>query len=101
MKYSEFCDLCRKEWENGRGDIVSLDLTDDSAGELADEVLMNGAAEWMEIRVKEKDLPKICAGFGVSAVVNPVTRTTIEVNPGHYRDTCTVIHICLGACGSQ
>jgi hypothetical protein len=70
VKLAEFNALCDREWEKqdrgGRGDVVSLTLTETSAEELRRGMLMAG---FQGIHI----LP------GPDEAINPITRTVVKI----------------------
>jgi hypothetical protein len=80
MKLAEFYALCDREWAKPkRGDVVSLLLTGPSAAELALDSLMNSTRDGFELNIQESELPAIRSGAGINRVVNPITRTVVEI----------------------
>jgi hypothetical protein len=93
VKLAEFNDLCDREWAKPkRGDVVSLLLTGPSAAELARDALVNGTPDLSLLRIQKSELPAIRTGAGISRVVNPVTRTVVEIKTkeGGTRETARV-----------
>lgn len=95
MKLSAFHALCKREWENGHGDIESLHLTDASLKELSDDVIMNGAQDEMELFIRDADPAALAAGVAVSRVRNLITRTSVELLGGSHRDAAVVRRLVL------
>ena len=82
MKTAEFSDLCSREWaQEARGDVVGLTLTDDSLRELAEDVVTDPSG----------------LRLSLNPLVNPITRSDVEVAGGAADDTATVA--CMGPDG--
>ena len=90
MKLPDFHALCKREWENGHGDVESLHLTGASLLELTNDVLTDGSQGEMELFIKESDLAALTAGAAVSRVRNPITKTSVELRGGSHRDVAMV-----------
>lgn len=93
MKLAEFHDLCEREWESRRGDILDLHLTNESREELTVDVLLNGAQSQMILYITKEDIETIRGG-AITCVVNPITRTAVKLASGAPWDSATV-HIPL------
>lgn len=92
MKLTEFNELCIREWEDRHGDILKLYLTPDSAHELSCEQLLAGGVEQMVLYVRQDQLADIAAGAVLTHMVNPITRTAIEIVVNDYRDGVEVFY---------
>jgi hypothetical protein len=82
MKINEFTGLCQREWEDGRGDVCGLSLTDDSLRELT----VDAAAEGGIFSSPATD----SAGLLLTELPNPVTRSTVKVSAGVHFDMVQV-----------
>ncbi len=89
MKLADFHDLCQREWEQHRGDILELRLTDESREELTVDVLLDGAQSQMILYITKEDIETIRGG-AISCVVNPITRTAVKLASGAPWDSATV-----------
>lgn len=92
MKHSEFAELCQREWSQAdHGDIVTLNLTNDSLVELAADAAHN-PGEWFT-RISGNDAAviasRVAAGAKVTEAVNPVTRSIVTVNGDADVDSAT------------
>ena len=93
MKAAEFNALCQREWMRGsedgwRGDVIGLTLTGDSLREFAEDMLVDGLASSVVLRIPdtvEADVPGLIADL----VANPITRSDVHVTLGD-ADTATV-----------
>ena len=92
MKLSEFRELCDREWGEARGDVIGLCLTDESAGELHRDVIMDGSmsAVPFPLLIDKSELAAIRAGEFVIPLSNPVTRSLVKVTKGADTDTAEV-----------
>jgi hypothetical protein len=83
MKLAEFHALCGREWEKkdrgGRGDVVSICLTEAGREELVRDVLVSAEPLSILLRIDKSGLPAIAAGAGITSVANPVTRTDVRI----------------------
>lgn len=67
MRYNQFLDLCKREWDRDtgwpcRGDVIALTLTEPSAAELTGDLVATSAAGW-----------------AWRVLLNPVTRSQVPV----------------------
>jgi len=95
VKLAEFKDLCDREWSEARGDVTALRLTNGSILEFTCDVLMAGAEDEpclfpLVPLFDRDDIAEIKAGAVTSKVVNPVTRSTVEVSGGSDLDLAEV-----------
>lgn len=97
MKLAEFNALCDREWaktdRGGRGDVVSLLLTEASHEELSRDKLMHGFQHEHTLYVDADEEEAFRNGkILLSHVVNPVTRTPVKIRtrPGGKRETARV-----------
>ena len=82
MKAAGFTALCSREWaQEARGDVVGLTLTDDSLRELAEDVVTDPSG----------------LRLSLNPLVNPITRSDVEVAGGAADDTASVA--CMGPDG--
>ena len=96
MKTAEFSDLCSREWaQEARGDVVGLTLTDDSLRELAEDLVTDPLPGRMVLRIPEGADP--ADGEPLNPLVNPITRSDVEVAGGAASDMATVR--CMGPDG--
>ena len=94
MKTAGFAALCSREWaQEARGDVVGLALTDDSLRELAEDVVTDPLPAPMVLRIPEHDLGATASGLSLSHLVNPITRSDVEVAGGAPDDTATVAYM--------
>ena len=85
MKLAEFKDLCDREWDEARGDVQALHLTNSSLLEFTADVLLAGAEDQpflfpMVPLYDREEIAGIRAGAATSQVLNPVTRSVVEVS---------------------
>jgi hypothetical protein len=78
VKLAEFDALCVREWDEARGDVTGLNLTDDSRQELVSDLLATGAHD----------------SAAMSAILNPVTRTAVKITGGASTDSAEVRRYC-------
>lgn len=101
MKLAEFRSLCQKEWDEHRGEPVTLWLTENSYRELSEESLMAGAQDQMWLNIREGYETPSHASFGsferkavlgarVSAVINPITRNAVQMKLALDKDAAEV-----------
>lgn len=90
MKTAEFADMCRREWMDGRGDLVGLSLTNDSLREFSEDVIANPLPGPLILRIPEGSAPENITGISLGPVVNPVTRSDVEVAGDARVDAATV-----------
>ena len=71
MKLSQFRALCVREWEQegNRGDVIALQLTDDSLAELEADLLVDPDERFRSV-------------LDPFALVNPITRSFVRVAGG-------------------
>jgi hypothetical protein len=90
VKLAEFNALCDREWSKrdrgGRGDVVSLTLTEAGAEELKRDVLIS-PQQFGPLLISEEDLRS-----PIGRVVNPITRTPVRIRtkPDGRRETARV-----------
>ena len=77
MKLDQFKALCDREWENQKGDVVSLLLTPQSAEEFNIDLLLN------------PDGPHV-PGFQTGKLCNPITKSEVEIYRKASRDQAAV-----------
>lgn len=92
MKLFEFRELCENEWQQRHGDILKLYLKPESAHELSCEQLMEGNSLDMVLYIRTDQLADIAGGAAITHIVNPITRTTIEIVVNDYRDGVEVFY---------
>lgn len=95
MKYAEFAALCEREFADGGGDVVALNLTGPSATELAGDILGSPDVPQPLVLPAPADVPAeaaaaVVAGAAATRVINPMTHSTVRVVKGADRDTATV-----------
>ena len=96
MKLAEFNTLCDREWakkdRGGRGDVVLIYLTEASAEELSRDVLLTPEYFGPILPFDAKDVADIRAGKPLPKVVNPITRTVVEIRtkPGGKQESARV-----------
>lgn len=73
-----------------RGDVVGLALTADSLRELAEDVVTDPLPAPMVLRIAEHDLGATASGLSLSHLINPVTRSDVEVVGGAAANSATV-----------
>jgi hypothetical protein len=78
VKTAEFNDLCYREYEQDKGDVVRLHLTQESYAELLTEVL---GGDGLEVAAGGTPLPDGVYGARLDAMTNPATRTVTKVIP--------------------
>src|SRR5262249_25187167 len=81
MKLAEFNAFAEKEWEDRRGDILEMNLTDDSLSELVTDILLNGAQDMLFLYITKEDIEEITVGK-IRFLQNPITRTTVRLYGG-------------------
>ena len=97
MKFSEFRELCQREWDKCHGDIITLWLTSDSYRELQEESLMRGAADEKILHVSTGYEEASHASWGtwerarvpvasLNTVTNPLTRTPVRMKLARDKD---------------
>lgn len=95
MKLAEFKALCDREWGEARGDITGLSLTNDSLREFTTDVLLAGAQDQPFLfplvpLYGSDEIANIRAGAVCSKVLNPVTRTVVDISGGADEDKAEV-----------
>lgn len=85
MKLAEFKDLCDREWGGARGDVQALRLTNSSLLEFTADVLLAGAEDQPFLfplvpLYDHEEIAGIRAGAVTSKVLNPVTRSVVEIS---------------------
>ena len=101
MKLKEFQALCKKEWDEHRGEVVTLWLTEDSYKELSEESLMAGFQDQQWLNISSGYETPSHASFGsferkavlgarVNTVMNPVTRTAVQMKLALDKDAADV-----------
>jgi hypothetical protein len=96
----EFRKLCRKEWDERKGDVMVLWLTQDSYRELQQEGVMqeqavlhkeNGAARVAsrEVHNSSGNAP-VQVGLQLNTVMNPVTRTWVRMKLARDQDVADI-----------
>ena len=91
MKTAAFTALCCREWaQEARGDVTGLTLTAESLRELAEDVVTDPFPAPKVLRIAEHDLGATTSGLSLRRLVNPVTRSDVEVAGGAAGDTATV-----------
>lgn len=91
MKQSEFAELCQREWSQPyRGDVVTLNLTNESLAEWSADIVSAGSLFDCGLGGPFESGPKAATvGIRVAKVVNPVTRSTVTVNGDADIDSAT------------
>jgi len=82
VKLAEFNALCEREWNEARGDVTGLRLTDESYAELAREVLERAESLPLDVMLGAK--------AAADEAVNPVTRSVVKVTGGASIDSAEV-----------
>lgn len=95
MKLAEFKDLCDREWGEARGDVQALRLTNSSLLEFSTDVLLAGAQDQaflfpMVPLYGNEEVADIRAGAVCSKVLNPVTRSVVNISGGSDQDLAEV-----------
>lgn len=90
MKYAEFAALCEREFADGGGDVVALNLTGPSAAELAGDILGSPDVTGMS---GLDTAGRFIVGASISAARNPVTHSTVTISKDADRDTATVTRV--------
>jgi len=95
LKLAEFKDLCDREWGEARGDVQALHLTNSSILEFTADVLLAGAEDQPFLfplipLFDRDDIASIKAGAVTSKVLNPVTRSVVQVSGGSDLDLAEV-----------
>jgi hypothetical protein len=90
VKLAEFNAICEREWREAHGDVMGLNLTDDSRQELVNDVLTSDTFDSCLLLIEESDLPAIRAGAGIGSVTNPITRTVVKITGGASVDSAEV-----------
>lgn len=87
MKYRDFQELCKHEWETRRGDVGTLWLTEKSYRELQGDALRAGQGDEMRLKV---DNPSVQGNFSFKTLVNPMTRTIVKLRLARDTDVADV-----------
>jgi hypothetical protein len=93
MKLAEFDALCEREWEKNHGDILSLHLTDESRKEFENELLVHPRFDPFFLQISKEEMEAFQDGIAIPRVLNPVTRSTIEIIGGSDRDYAEVRYV--------
>lgn len=67
MKLAKFYDICKKKWDNGRGDVIEVHLTEESYGEFYKDLLIDRSDGLTAIIVHPS-----------WNILNPVTRSEVK-----------------------
>ncbi len=90
MKLAWFNKLCDALWTGKtRGDVTAISLTDDSYQELLTDVV-TAASLLATSHTQNPLMPGMPARAGLGEMVNPVTRSPVQVSGGADRDSVTV-----------
>lgn len=94
MKYAEFAALCEREFADGGGDVVALNLTNASLVELTSDVL-NAPGSFRCFLPEGEDLstPSSSAGALLAGITNPASLSKVTVTKDADRDTATVTRV--------
>lgn len=90
MKLWEFDQLCRTEWDNGRGEVCSLWLLEKSIRELQDDILSFGAGMGKALPLRVADIPRLRQGDRPMYVVHPLTRGEIRLRIARDMDVADI-----------
>jgi exopolyphosphatase/pppGpp-phosphohydrolase len=92
MTLSEFQRLCQDQWmAPERGDVAKLWLTSESAAQLVDDILTARDGErYVSTQLTHAQAALIRAGFAITKIINPVTRSDVAVTAGNPSDTAVV-----------
>ena len=90
MKLQEFDQLCKTEWQNGKGEVVTLWLLEKSVIELQDDIASYGHGGGKVLPLRMEDLPQLRMGGRPMYVVNPVTREIVKMRIARDMDVADV-----------
>jgi len=91
MRLSAFQDLCRKEWDDRKGDVRTLWLVEGSYRELSDDAQRYRQTEQLDIYSSKDDArDMVNPQAQVRVLANPCTRTIVQMRIARDLDVADV-----------
>jgi hypothetical protein len=98
MTLEEFHALCRKEWDEERGDIVTLWLTQESYAELQQYAMENPVLHKEDGKTQaasraiynQVNMTPTQVGISLSTVVNPITKNPVKMKLARDKDAADI-----------
>lgn len=90
MKFAEFQELCRKEWQEYHGDIHTLWLTEESYRELNTEAILARELHSVDLQVHEDFRDRAPGRPVIGTLRNPVTKSPVRMKLCRDRDVADI-----------
>lgn len=87
MKYRDFQELCKREWEDRRGDVGTLWLTEKSYRELKEDAALQQAGSDLKLKALSDEQLN---GFSFRTLVNPFSGTLVKMRLARDTDVADV-----------